>query len=128
VNAESVYSTYVSGAGNAIYGQVMVAQNLYVDVAASGNAFHLNSEGALHSVGVGSKTLIYGASIQAGSSVLTAGSNLWKSFSTTFTSGTTSTPIVTVTKLIKKNIISIDIIKGVILTSAFLFIILLLVF
>ena len=99
VNAESVYSTYVSGAGNAIYGQVMVAQNLYVDVAASGNAFHLNSEGALHSVGVGSKTSVYGASIQAGSSTLTAGSNLWKVFSTAFTSGTTSTPIVTVTNL-----------------------------
>ena len=97
VNATTVNSTYVSGAGNTIYGQVMVAQNLYIDVAASGAAFHERTKGALHSVGIGSGTTTYGATILAGSTALGAGSNVWEVFSTVFSSGTH--PIVTVSNM-----------------------------
>jgi hypothetical protein len=83
LNATSISTSYISGTANAIIGTTMVAQNLYVDVATSGAAYHVTGKGALASVGVGSPTA-YGASIQTGSGTLGAGSTLAVNFGTSF--------------------------------------------
>ncbi|MCK5625129.1 hypothetical protein KAI04_04785 [Candidatus Pacearchaeota archaeon] len=55
----------------------------------------VNAEGELQSVSIGSATATYGAKIQAGSTALGAGSNLWLEFPVAYSAA----PIVVVTDM-----------------------------
>ena len=95
VRGEGVYGTNVSGVtavyGTSIYGTTVSGTTVKA-TNVSGTTIRVDSEGILHSVGLGSP-VVYGAKIQVGSGALDAGSSVWIIYGTAFV----GVPIMTAT-------------------------------